>query len=333
MSHRGGKLRVTINRRAVLTGLAGGLILGRADAHGQEANYPSRSVKITVGTGAGGAADTTARVAAKVLSDALGQTFVVENRPGAQGLVALSSFVKERTDGYSLFMLASSQAVLPALYHLPYDPVNDITPIARLTVASVILVVNPELPVKSVKDLVDYAKKNPDKITYGYQGGPIQIACALFAKLAGFKPVAVPFTASARVATELLAGRLTYTVMTGEQAKPLVDAGKLRALATAGKKRALAFPDLPTLEELGYPAYGDGWFGLIGPKNLPKPIVDKLYTAFKDHYYGKQPQHLLVARGMEPADEGPEEFTAFLKANIARWIEAGQQLGIPKVKP
>jgi tripartite-type tricarboxylate transporter receptor subunit TctC len=323
---------VSINRRAVLIGLGGGL-LSRTGALGQEAAYPSRTVKITVGTGAGGAADTTARVAAKVLSDALGQTFVVENRPGAQGLVALSSFVKERTDGYSLFMLASSQAVLPALYQLPYDPVDDITPIARLTSASVILVVNPELPVKSAKELVDYAKKNPDKITYGYQGGPIQIACALFAKLAGFQPVSVPFTASAQVATEMLAGRLTYTVMTGEQAKPLVDAGKLRALATAGSKRALAFPDIPTLEELGYPAYGDGWFGLIGPKNLPKPIVDKLYATFKDHYYGKQPQHSLVARGMEPADDGPEAFRAFLKTDIARWIHAGQQLGIPKIKP
>jgi tripartite-type tricarboxylate transporter receptor subunit TctC len=322
---------VSINRRAVMIGLGGGL-LSRTGALGQEAAYPSRTVKITVGTGAGGAADTTARVAAKVLSDALGQTFVVENRPGAQGLVALSSFVKERTDGYSLFMLASSQAVLPALYQLPYDPVDDITPIARLTSASVILVVNPELPVKSAKELVDYAKKNPDKITYGYQGGPIQIACALFAKLAGFQPVSVPFTASAQVATEMLAGRLTYTVMTGEQAKPLTDAGKLRPLATAGFKRALAFPDLPTLAELGYPAYGDGWFGLIGPKNLPKPIVDKLYTAFKDHYYGKEPQHSLVARGMEPADEGPEAFRAFLKEDIARWIAAGEQLGIVKVK-
>jgi tripartite-type tricarboxylate transporter receptor subunit TctC len=324
---------VTIDRRAVLTGLAGGLMLSHTQARGQDANYPSRTVKVTVGTGAGGAADTTARVAAKVLSDALGQTFVVENRPGAQGLVALSAFVKERTDGYSLFMLASSQATLPAFYQLPYDPVDDITPIARLTVASVILVVNPELPVKSAKELVDYAKKNPDKITYGYQGGPIQIACALFAKLAGFQPVAVPFTASAQVATEMLAGRLTYTVMTGEQAKPLVDAGKLRALATAGFKRALAFPDIPTLAELGYPAYGDGWFGLIGPKNLPRPIVDKLYTAFKDHYYGKAPQHSLVARGMEPADEGPEAFRAFLKEDIARWIAAGEQLGIVKVKP
>ena len=230
-------------------------------------------------------------------------------------------------------MLASSQAVLPALYQLPYDPVNDITPIARLTAASVILVVNPDLPVKSAKDLVDYGKKNPDTITYGYQGGPIQIACALFAKLAGFQPVAVPFTASAQVATEMLAGRLTYTVMTGEQAKPLVDAGKLRALATAGTKRALAFPDIPTLDELGYPAYGDGWFGLIGPKNLPKPIVDKLYTAFKDHYYDKQPQHLLVARGMEPANDGPEAFTAFLKADIARWISAGSNSASPRSNP
>ena len=163
---------MTINRRAVLTGLAGGLMLSQTEARGQEANYPSRTVRMAVGTGAGGAADTTARVAAKVLSDALGQTFVVENRPGAQGLAALSAFTKERPDGYNLFMLASSQAVLPALYQLPYDPINDITPIARLTVASVILVVNPDLPVKSVKDLVDYAKKNPDNDHLRLPGRP-----------------------------------------------------------------------------------------------------------------------------------------------------------------
>ena len=163
---------MTIHRRAVLTGLAGGLLLSQTEARGQEANYPSRTVRMTVGTGAGGAADTTARVAAKVLSDALGQTFVVENRPGAQGLTSLSAFTKERPDGYNLFMLASSQAVLPALYLLPYDPVNDITPIARLTVASVILVVNPDLPVKSVKDLVDYAKKNPENDHLRIPGRP-----------------------------------------------------------------------------------------------------------------------------------------------------------------
>jgi tripartite-type tricarboxylate transporter receptor subunit TctC len=297
-----------------------------------EADYPSRLVKIIVPTAAGGATDLTARSAGRALTEALGQPFVVENRPGAHGLLAANALLKEKHDGYTLLMMASSQSALPALYEMPYEPVGDFSPIALLSIAPVVLVVNASLPVTSVQDLVRYAKEHPRDVTYGYQSNTTSLSCALFAKLAGIESVAVPFAASAQVATELIAGRLTFTLMTTEQAKVHVDAGRLRALATAGSRRATAFPETPTLADLGYPVDGTGWFGLVGPSDLPMPIVDKLYLTLKRHYIGKAGQAALISAGLEAGDEGPVEFTTRLKSEIARWIRIGAELGVPKGK-
>ena len=237
---------------AVWTGLLG------SQPSSAETDYPSRLVKIIVPTAAGGATDLTARSAGRALNEALGQPFVVENRPGAHGLLAANTLLKEKRDGYTLMMLASSQSALPALYEMPYEPVRDFSPIALLSIAPVVLVVNSGLPVASVEELVRYAKQHPKEITYGYQSNTTNLSCALFSKLTGIEAVAVPFGASAQVATELIAGRLTFTLMTTEQARVHVDAGKLRALATAGRKRARAFPETPTLQEHGYPIDGTG---------------------------------------------------------------------------
>ena len=297
-----------------------------------QTDYPSRLVKIIVPTAAGGATDLTARSAGRALSDALGQTFLVENRPGAHGLLAANAVLKEKPDGYTLLMMASSQSALPAFYELPYDPIGDFSPIALLSIAPVVLVVNASLPVSSVTDFVGYAKQHPREITFGYQANGTHLSCALLAKLAGIEAVAVPFAASAQVATELVAGRLTFTLMTTEQAKVHVDAGRLRALATAGAKRANAFSDIPTLAELGYNVDGTGWFGLVGAAGLPRPIADKLYAALRQHYIGKAGQAALVAAGLEAGDEGPQEFTARLKSEVARWTQIGAELGVQKGK-
>jgi tripartite-type tricarboxylate transporter receptor subunit TctC len=298
-----------------------------------QTDYPSRVVRIIVPTAAGGATDLTARSAAPALSAALGQPFIVENRPGAHGLTAGATVLKEARDGYTLMMMATSQSALPALFDgIPYDLANDFSPVALLSIAPVILVVNASLPVKSVADLIDYAKQHPNEITYGYQSNTTSLSCGQFAKLAGFQAVSVPFAGSAQVATELLAGRLTFTLMTSEQAKVYVDSGRLRALATGGPKRANAFPDLPTLQELGYPIDGTGWFGLVGPAGMPQPVVDKLYAALKAQYIAKDAQANIIKAGLEAGDEGPAEFGARIKREIARWISLGAELGMAKNK-
>ncbi len=143
-------------------------------------------MKIIVPTGAGGATDLTARSVAQTLTQVLGQTFIVENRPGAHGILAVNTLMRAEHDGYTLLLMASSQSVLPALYELPYDPIAEFSPIALLSIAPVILVVNSDLPVTSVPELLQYAKQHPTEITYGYQGGPPQLASAQFVKLAGF---------------------------------------------------------------------------------------------------------------------------------------------------
>lgn len=298
-----------------------------------QADYPSRLVRIIVPTAAGGATDLTARSAAPALAAALGQPFIVENRPGAHGLTAAAALLKEARDGYTLMMMATSQSALPAMFDgMPYDPVNDFSPIALLSIAPVILVVNANLPVTSVADLIRYAKEHPNDITYGYQSNTTSLSCGQFAKLAGFQAVGVPFGGSAQVATELLAGRLTFTLMTSEQAKAHVDSGRLRALATGGTKRANAFPDLPTLQELGYPIDGTGWFGLVGAAGTPQPIVEKLYATLKANYIGKDAQANIIKAGLEAGNEGPAEFGARMKRDIARWISLGAELGVAKNK-
>src|SRR5262249_40945079 len=205
-----------------------GLTLGLVPASAQDADYPSRTVKIIVSTGPGGATDVTARSVAQSLNESLGQYFVVENHPGARGLIGVNAMLREKRDGYTLLLMASSQSVLPAFYELPYDPVGDFSPIALVTIVPVILVARADLPAPSAAELIQYGKHHPSEMIYGFQGGATQIAAALFAKRAGFEATGVPYTASAQVATELVAGRLAFVMMTAEQAKPLADGGKLR---------------------------------------------------------------------------------------------------------
>jgi len=293
-------------------------------------HYPSKSVRIIVPTGPGGANDTTARNAAEFLTKALGEPFIVENKPGAQGRVAATYFLQQRNDGYTLFLLASSQSVLPALYELPYDTLGDFTPIALLSTAPTMLLVNSKLAVKTIPEFIAYAKAHPNDITFGYQGGPPQLAGAGFAKMAGINAVGVPFNASAQALTELLAGRLTYIITTADVAKAQVEGGNLRALAAVGERRASAFPDIPSLYELNYKLDGSGWFGLAGPKDLPNPIVEKIHGALKAGYYGKEPQAALVKAGLEPGSEGPAKFKARLADAVARWHDIASSLGIKK---
>ena len=299
-------------------------------AHAQD-KYPSRSVRVVVPTGAGGATDVTARNVADYLTRALGEPFVVENKPGAQGRVAATYIVQQPNDGYTLFAMASSQSVLPALYELPYDTLRDFTPIAVLSTAPTMLLVNKNLPVTNITELIAYAKRNPKEITFGYQGGPPQLAGAGFAKMAGITAVGVPFNASAQALTELVAGRLTYIITTADVAKAQVDGGTVRALAAVGEHRAAVFPNIPSLYELGYKLDGSGWFGLAGPRDLPQPVVNRILSSLKEGYFGKEPQQLLQKAGLEPAEEGPDQFKARLTTAIARWQEIAASLGMKKM--
>lgn len=320
-----------MKRAKFISGIVAALLACAANAALAQDNYPSKPVRIIVPTGPGGANDTTARGAAEFLSKALGESFIVENKPGAQGRVAATYFVHQRNDGYTLFLLASSQSVLPALYELPYDTLSDFTPIALLSTAPTMLLVNSKIGVKTIPEFIAYAKAHPNEITFGYQGGPPQLAGAGFAKMAGINAVGVPFNASAQALTELLAGRLTYIITTADVAKAQVEGGNLQALAAVGERRASVFPNIPSLYELNYKLDGSGWFGLAGPKDLPKPIVDKIHGVLKAGFYGKAPQAALIKAGLEPAAEGPMQFKARVAAAIARWQEIASTLGIKKI--
>ncbi|MCX7315143.1 MAG: tripartite tricarboxylate transporter substrate binding protein [Hyphomicrobiales bacterium] len=307
-------------------------LLVASDAASAQSNYPAKPVRIVVPTGPGGATDVTARSVAEFLTRALGETFVVENKPGAQGRVAATYFVQQPSDGYTLFMMASSQSVLPALYELPYDTLKDFTPIAVLSTAPTMLLVNKKLSVTSIDELIAYAKKHPSEITFGYQGGPPQLAGAGFGKMVGINAVGVPFNASAQALTELVAGRLTYIITTADVAKAQVEGGTLVALAAVGKKRAELFPDIPSLYELNYKLEGSGWFGLTGPRDLPPAITEKIFATLKEGYIGKAPQSALARSGLEPVGEGPAQFKARLSEAIERWQDVAAGLGIKRTK-
>lgn len=285
-------------------------------------DYPSRPVKILVPSAPGSGADTTARSVSKVLAAVLGQPFVVETKPGGQGLTAEMALIASKPDGYTLIMASSSHSALPSLYHTKYDAIADFTPIARVAIGGLMLVVNPKVPAKTMRELIELARKSPGKLSYGFQGTAPQVAGAMFAKVAGLDLLPVPFSGPTQAMTDVIAGRVTMMFIDTRNAKAQVDGGKLVALAYGGKKRAGAFPDVATVAEQGYPGYDvEGWFGLMGPKDLPRPIVDKLNGALKDHYIGKSGQNELAAAGLDPASEGPEEFLAFMKADIKSWSQ------------
>ncbi len=309
--------------------IAFGLIAGAANAQ----TYPDRLVRIIVPQGPGGPTDLLARVAGQRLQSALGQNVVIENRPGAGGIIAAKAAGSAEPDGYTLFMGNTSVLVLvPILSQKAgYDPDKLFTPVARIAESYQVLVVNPSLPVKTVAELVAYAKANPGKLNFASAGigNTIHLAGELFNFDAGIKIVHVPYNSGAEATRAVLGGQVQMTFVNITGLPPLIADGKLRALAVTSPKRQPLLPDVPTMIESGYPDFVvRAFFGLVAPAGTPKPVVDKLNSTINAEMASTEMQTTLKRFGAAAGSGTAAEFAEFIARERRRWSAVAKAANI-----
>jgi len=295
-----------------------------APALAQTDDYPSRPIRVVVGFAAGGATDITTRALGPVFSAQLGQPVVVENRPGAGGNIATELVVHAPPDGYTLLMgTIGALAINPTLYKsLPFSPQQDLTPISRTVEVTNILVVPVDRPWHSVMDLVAAAKKAPQTVTYASSGvgGAGHLGGALLDSMTAAPMVHVPYRGGGPLITDLLSGKVDFSIATAPTVLPHVEAGKLRALAVPTPTRSSLLPDVPTIAEAGVAGYAaENWYGLLGPKGLPAPIVARLNAAITATLHDPEVVATLKRQGAEPQPSTPEAFGAHIARETEKW--------------
>ncbi len=297
------------------------LVVGTAPAR---AAWPERPVRIVVPYAPGGPVDLVARLIGDKLATKFGQSFVIENKPGANGAIGVQVLMAAPADGYTLLMHGSAGVTIyPAVMKQPaFDPLRDLTPITLVDYFDLILCANPALPMKDVKEFVAYAKANPGKLSYGTAGvGAMNhVGTEWFKTMAGIDIVHVPYRGDAPVATDVMNGTLGVSFVSSNVAIPLIKAGKLRALAVPSRKRMAVLPDVPTMAEAGYPDFDlQPWTGFFGPANLDKSIVSALSIAMKEILAEPDVAERLAGLAMIPAFTTPEEFATLIGKSIALW--------------
>ncbi|WP_442596596.1 tripartite tricarboxylate transporter substrate binding protein [Parapusillimonas sp. JC17] len=295
------------------------------------AAYPDHAIRLVVGFSAGGTTDVVARILGKEIGDALGQPVVVENRPGAGSNIATEMVARADPDGYTLYMVAVTSAINQTLYkNLRFDLVDDFAPVALAVRVPNVLVVNPKVPAKSVKELVDYAKANPGKLNFASSGSgtSIHMAGELFKQLAEVDVTHIPYKGSSPAMTDLIGGQVDYMFDNMPSAWPHVEAGKLRALAVTTADRSKTAPDLPTMKESGFPTFDvSSWFGVIAPKGTPDDVVKKLNAVILDALAKPDVQKRLAELGAVPAKTSPAEFGDFIKSEVDNWSKVVKASG------
>jgi tripartite-type tricarboxylate transporter receptor subunit TctC len=311
MSHR-----CTVPCCALLAALA----VAVSAAHAQ-ASYPNKPIRLLVPFAPGGGTDIVARALAQKLTEAFKQSVVVDNRAGGGGTIGAELAVRATPDGYTMIMVSGSYSTNAALYKLPYDPVNDITPLALIGETGFVVSLHPGVPIKTVRELIDHAKGNPQKLNYGSTGtgGITHLASELFDMMAGTKMTHVPYKGTGPLMTDLIAGQVSLTIASAVPLIPQVKAGKLRGLATTGARRSAALPDLPTIGETvrGYEV--TNWFGIVAPAGTPRAIVARINQAINKALERTDVKELLISRGADPGGGSPEEFARIIRADSAKW--------------
>jgi tripartite-type tricarboxylate transporter receptor subunit TctC len=297
------------------------------------ADYPNRAVRIVVPQTPGGGVDVVARALAQKLTEAWGQQVLVDNRAGANGIIGIEAVAKSKPDGYTLAAAFTSVLTInPHVYKsLPYDTFRDFAPVMQTVTNTIVLVVNPYLPARNVKDLVALARARPGDMVYGSfgVGNVTHLAGELLRLEAGLKMTHVPYKGETPAVTELLGGQVAMIFATAAGVASHVKSGRLRLLATGGEKRATAFPETPTMIEAGYPNVRvTGWWGFVAPAGTPADIIDKVYRESARHLAGPDLKDRLSAAGAEPTPTSPAEFGTFLKTESDKWERVVRQAGI-----
>ncbi len=292
--------------------------------------YPSKPVRMIVGFAPGGGTDVTARLIVQPLSEALGQRVVIDNRPGANGVLATEVTARAPADGYTLLMVNLGHTVNPGLYQkLPYDTVRDFAAVSLVVMLTNLLVVHPSLPVKSVAEFVRLAQVRPGTINYGSggHGASSHLAVALFAKTANIDLVHVAYKSGGLSAVALLSGEVAASFNSIPSTLSYVQSGRLRAIGVSSPKRSMGVPDVPTIAEMGYPGFSaSGISGLVAPAGTPAEVVDRIQAETARLLKRPGMVERLVALGMDPVGSTPAEFSRFIKIDMEKWTRLTREL-------
>jgi tripartite-type tricarboxylate transporter receptor subunit TctC len=291
--------------------------------------FPTKPVRIIVGAGVGSVSDVRTRWVAQRMGAVLGQPVVVENKAGA--IVAPEYVAKAAADGYTLLVVHMGTIVSPVVYpNAGFDPLADFTPISRISKGYGVLTVNPEVPARSVQELIALARAKPGKLNYGSTGigGPPWMAGELFKREAGIEVTHIAYKGGGELLQDLIGGRIDYWLEGALIQMPHVKAGRLRALAVTAPERLPFLPDVPTLREAGLTEFQfEGWTGIVAPRGTPRPVIDRLNAAMRTVLASPEAVAWLADQANEPAAEAPEEFAAFMKAEQARWLPIVKDAG------
>ena len=294
-------------------------------------SYPAKPVRIIVPFAPGGGSDLAGRLVAAKLTERMGGQFIVENRPGAGSNLGAEIAVKSPPDGYTLLLISASYTVNPSVYKLSFDPMNDITPVIQISGGPYVVAVHPSVPANTLAEFVQLVKKQPDKYAYGSSGNGsiMHVASEYFLDAAKIKVLHIPYKGTGPAVQDTIGGQVQLVFGAVPVTLPHVKAGRLRALAVTTSKRIAAAPDLPTVEEVGYPGYEvTNWHGLVAPKGLPREIVARLNKEIGEVVKSEEMKKNLTAEGLEPAGGSPERFGEILRTEMARWAKVVQQAGI-----
>jgi len=307
------------------------LLLGLCPEPATSQDYPSRPIRMLVTSPAGSLVDVLARLLTTELGARLGQSIVIDNRPGGSGQVATEALTRSPADGYTLMLGTSEMAILPYLkksYRI--DPLKDITPIALVTTSWTVFAVNPKVPAQTLPELISYSKANPGAIRYGSGGvgGALHIIVEMLKLKTGADLVHIPYRGGSQIATDTISGQIEMASM-GLASTRIAEGGKLRILAQTGPSRHPMLPDVPTTAELGLPDVRmDTWFGVIAPANLPEPIVARLVRAVDETVHEPTFQDRLSKMGGALAWKPPAEFTAYIADESKKWSRIIPAMGI-----
>jgi tripartite-type tricarboxylate transporter receptor subunit TctC len=316
---------------AMLGALA--MLPAAAQAQAVDANWPAKPIRLVLGHSPGGNADTFARALVKPLSERLGQPIIIDNKPGANQVIAAEIAARAPADGYTLYLASQTSLVLNvgARKKLPYDPVKDFSPVSLIYTIPLYLVVHPEVPARSVEELIALAKAKPGEINFGSvgTGSSVHLAGEMFKSMTGTDMVHVPYRGSSEALIDLLSGRIQIMFDGGVSALPRVKEGKLRVLGMTGAERSPSFPDIPTIGESGVPGYAAlFWFGIVAPAGTPQPIVNRVSkeigAILNDPVFKKE----FAAQGVDPVSSTPEEFTRLIAADLPKWTGIMKRAGI-----
>ena len=321
-----------LSRTVVLGGLVAVMLCAQATSVAQTASaFPNQPIRMVVPYPPGGPTDITARVVAAEMSKTIGQNIVIDNRPGASGMIGSEMVTKSTPDGYTLLANASIHVINPSVYpDMRFDAIKDFVPITQLAQVPLVLVVPANSPIKSVKDLVEYAKANPGKVNFGSAGSASaqHLAGESFKIAAGIQMQHIPYKGSAPALTDLAGGQLQLMFDSMPSATPMINSGKLRAIAVTTTTRAKARPDLPTIAESGFPGFDiSTWYAYWAPKGTPADVVEKLAASAAQALKNPEVIAKYEAMGAEPVGSTPAQFAAYVESEAKKWNDIVKKSG------